>query len=160
MDGPGYRAPVRTLIRSVGSPDALRALGRVVGERLFEGAVVLLDGELGAGKTTFVQGVAEGNGVAGVVPSPTYALVLEYDDGRVPLRHADVYRMESAEELVSAGVEERVGEEGAWLVEWASRFPGRWPPGHLAVHIGMDGEGRVVELVPTDAAHARLVPGT
>lgn len=154
----GYRASVRSFVTAVSSADALRALGRAVGERLFEGAVVLLDGELGAGKTTFAQGVAEGNGITGVVPSPTYALVLEYDEGRVPMRHADVYRMESPEELISAGLEERVGEEGAWLVEWASRFPGRWPAGHLAVRIRVDGEGREVELAPTDALHAALIP--
>ncbi len=136
----------------------LQAMGRAVGERLFEGAVVLLDGELGAGKTTFAQGVAAGLGIAGVVPSPTYALVHEYEEGRVPMRHADVYRMESPDELVSAGIEERIGLEGAWLVEWASRFAGRWPAGHLAVTIGIAGEGREVRMVASDARHAGLLP--
>lgn len=135
----------------------LHAIGRAVGERLFEGAVVLLDGDLGAGKTTFAQGVAAALGIVGVVPSPTYALVHEYAEGRVPMRHADVYRMESPDELVSAGIEERIGLDGAWLVEWASRFAGRWPEGHLAVHIGIVGEGRVVRMVASDVRHAGLL---
>ncbi len=138
--------------------DALHSLGRAVGERLFHGAVVLLDGPLGAGKTTFAQGVAAGLGVRGVVPSPTYALVHEYDDGRIPLRHADVYRMEHPDELVSAGFAERVGVDGAWVVEWAGRFPNRWPPGHLAVTVEICGEGREVAFRATNSAHAGLLP--
>lgn len=137
----------------------LKAIGRAVGERLFSGAVVLLHGELGAGKTTFSQGVAEGLGIEGVVPSPTYALVHEYEEGRVPLRHADVYRMDSPDELVSAGFEERIGLDGAWLVEWAGRFADRWPEGNLAVTIELAGEGRTIRMAASDPRHAGLLPG-
>jgi tRNA threonylcarbamoyladenosine biosynthesis protein TsaE len=143
------------------TPDAasLHDLGRRVGEALFPCAVLLLEGPLGAGKTTFAQGIAAGLGVGGSVPSPTYALVHEYEGGRLPLRHADVYRMESADELVSAGIEERVGVDGVWIVEWASRFADSWPGGHLVVELRTEGEGRAVRMSATDARHARLIPG-
>lgn len=140
----------------VTSAAALQALGERVGRALFPGAVVLLRGGLGAGKTTFAQGVARGAGVVGPVQSPTYALVHEYPGAHVPLRHADVYRLEAEAELVSAGLAERVGEDGAWLVEWADRFPDAWPPGRLEVELVPHPEGRELRVTATDAAHAAL----
>ncbi|MSQ01304.1 MAG: tRNA (adenosine(37)-N6)-threonylcarbamoyltransferase complex ATPase subunit type 1 TsaE [Myxococcales bacterium] len=136
----------------------MQALGERVGARLFVGAVVLVDGGLGAGKTTFAQGVARGLGVTGAVTSPTFALVNEYPGARVPLRHADVYRLEHPDELISAGIAERIGIDGAWLVEWAERFEGAWPEAHLEVRIEGGGEGRQVSFAATDARHRALIP--
>ena len=136
---------------------ALVRLGKYVGSVLFDGSTVLVSGTLGAGKTTFAQGVARGLGVFGPVASPTYALVHEYAEGRLAFFHADVYRMVTAEELVSAGIAERVGGGGAWLVEWADRFPDAWPSGRLEVEISGEGVGRAVAIRATDPAHASLL---
>lgn len=140
----------------LGSEAATRAAGARLGAALFDGAVVLLDGTLGAGKTTLVQGVARALGIGGVVPSPTYAIVNEYPRARVHLCHADVYRLESVEELVATGVIDRVGEEGCWVVEWASRFPGAWPAEALRLTITLDGEDRLL-AADGDGRHAALV---
>ncbi len=136
----------------------MQRLGEGLGAGLFMGAVVLVNGELGAGKTTFAQGVARGIGVTGPVPSPTFALVHEYPAARVPFRHADVYRLMHADELISAGIDERIGVDGAWLVEWAERFEGAWPDARLEVRIEGTGEGRRVSFLATDARHQALVP--
>lgn len=137
--------------------DATAALGGRVGERLFEGAVVLLSGDLGAGKTCFTQGVARALGVTGAVQSPTFVIVQEYPDARVPLRHADLYRLNREEELLSAGIEERVGYDGAWVIEWADRFPNLWPADRLDVRLTHVDGGRRVEAVATGPMHARLL---
>ena len=137
--------------------DATAALGARVGERLFEGAVVLLSGDLGAGKTCFTQGVARALGVTGAVQSPTFVIVQEYPDARVPLRHADLYRLNREEDLLSAGIEERVGYDGAWVIEWADRFPNLWPADRLDVRLSHVDGGRRVEAVATGPMHARLL---
>lgn len=138
-------------------PTATAALGARLAERLFDGAVVLLEGDLGAGKTCFAQGVARGLGVVGPVQSPTFTLVQEYPDARVPLRHADLYRLERLEEALAIGIEERVGEDGAWLVEWADRFPDLWPADRLEIRIRDVAGGRELEVTATGPRHAALL---
>lgn len=157
MDAPqpgAHPVAVRLLL-----PDhaATSALGAALGATGFEGAVLLLDGELGAGKTTLAQGLARALGVEGPVPSPTFVLIAEYPDARIPLRHADLYRVGSLDEARALGVEERVGEEGIWVIEWAGRFPELWPTDRLELRLGLDGEGRVAALRPTGPRHARWV---
>lgn len=138
-------------------PASTAALGARLGARLFEGAVVLLHGELGAGKTCFAQGVARALGVEGPVHSPTFTLIHEYPEARVPLRHADLYRLERLEEALAIGIEERVGEDGAWLVEWADRFPELWPADRLEITLSHAPEGRVIEVEATGPRHAALL---
>lgn len=92
----------------------------LLGERLRQGDVVLLKGELGAGKTTFVRGVAQGTGSGADVASPTFQLVRIYP-GRVQLAHVDLYRVENDAELRDLGLEELV-ERGAVVVEWGERL--------------------------------------
>lgn len=157
MDGPGggvHRLPVTFDLPDVA---ATRALGARLAARLFDGAVVLLDGPLGAGKTAFAQGVAAGLGVDGPVPSPTYVLVAEYPDARLPLRHADLYRLDALADALALGLEERVGEEGVWLVEWASRFPELWPADRLEVRLDVHDGGRRARLRATGPRHAALL---
>ena len=91
-----------------------------LGRRLRPGDVVLLTGELGAGKTTFVRGVAQGTGSKADVASPTFQLVRLYP-GRVQLAHVDLYRVESSAELRDLGLEE-LAEQGAVVVEWGERL--------------------------------------
>ena len=138
---------------------ATRALGARLGARLFPGAVVLLFGDLGMGKTSLAQGVARGLGVVGPVQSPTFTLVSEYADARVPLRHADLYRLEDPREAWALDLSERVGVEGAWLVEWPERVDSdTWPPDRLEIRLMEgEGEGRVAQLRATGPLHAFLL---
>lgn len=92
----------------------------LLGERLKPGDVVLLTGELGAGKTTFVRGVARGAGSTADVASPTFQLVRVYP-GRLQLAHVDLYRVENSSELRDLGLEE-LAEDGAVVVEWGERL--------------------------------------
>jgi tRNA threonylcarbamoyladenosine biosynthesis protein TsaE len=95
-------------------------MGRLMGERLRAGDLVLLIGELGAGKTTFVRGVADGTGSKAPVASPTFQLVRIYP-GRVQLAHIDLYRVENPAELADLGLEE-LADQGAVVVEWGERL--------------------------------------
>jgi tRNA threonylcarbamoyladenosine biosynthesis protein TsaE len=114
-----------------------RAAGAALGAVLRAGDAVALIGDLGAGKTTFAQGVAAGAGYAGEVTSPTFTLVHEYA-GRVPLVHADLYRIERERELAELGLDD---VRGALLVEWADRFA-VLPADHLRVELSHAGDGR------------------
>ena len=102
------------------SPAETEEFGRRLGERLATGDVVLLNGELGAGKTTFVRGVARGVGSAAPVASPTFQLVRVYP-GRLQLAHVDLYRIESSGELADLGLDE-LSDQGAVVVEWGDRI--------------------------------------
>ena len=102
------------------SPAETEAFGERFGKRLRAGDMVLLTGELGAGKTTFVRGVARGAGSSAPVASPTFQLVRVYS-GRVQLAHVDLYRVENSSEFVELGLEELL-DQGAVVVEWGDRL--------------------------------------
>lgn len=101
------------------SPGETEALGAALAKLLWPGAVVAFTGDLGAGKTAFVRGMAQGLGVAGRVTSPTFTIVNEYDGGRLPLFHFDMYRLGSADELFEIGWEDYLGRGGVCAVEWS-----------------------------------------
>jgi tRNA threonylcarbamoyladenosine biosynthesis protein TsaE len=107
-------------LRETASPEETEALGEELGRRMRKGDLVLLKGELGAGKTTFVRGVARGCGSDALVASPTFQLVRVYP-GRVQLAHVDLYRIESAPELGDLGLDELL-DQGAVVVEWGDRI--------------------------------------
>jgi len=115
-------APVTTTLPDVTTNSAAETedLGRSWGERLRTGDVVLLQGELGAGKTTFVRGAAQGAGSTAPVASPTFQLVRVYP-GRVQLAHVDLYRVENSSELADIGLED-LATRGAVVVEWGERL--------------------------------------
>lgn len=102
------------------TPADTERLGVLLGERLRKGDIVLLVGELGAGKTTFVRGVAQGTGSQATVASPTFQLVRVYP-GRVQLAHVDLYRIENSSDLDALGLEE-LADQGAVVVEWGDRL--------------------------------------
>ncbi len=117
-------------------PVGTRRFGRLLGETLQAGDVLLLDGPLGAGKTCLTQGLAEGLGVPRetAISSPSFTLVNQYA-GRVPLAHADLYRLEHPEELGELGLWEAAATGSVVVIEWSSRFPAEMPPEHLALVI-------------------------
>jgi tRNA threonylcarbamoyladenosine biosynthesis protein TsaE len=110
-----------------------------LGERLRGGDAVGLSGPLGAGKTCFVQGLARGLGVpeSAAVTSPTFVLVAEYP-GRLWLRHADFYRVESYARLLDAGFDDLQAPDGVLVVEWPERFPEALPADRLELRIAAD----------------------
>jgi tRNA threonylcarbamoyladenosine biosynthesis protein TsaE len=113
---------------------------------LTAGAVILLSGDLGAGKTAFVRGLAEGLGIdPRLVSSPTFTLIQEYRGGRLPLHHVDLYRLRSIE-VDDLGLDELTLEAGVTAIEWPDRLPHEWPSVvHVHIEHG-DGDMRTIQI--------------
>lgn len=142
-------------ILSAGPEDTHRA-GERLGEELDAGDVVLLEGELGAGKTVLVDGIARGLGYEGPVSSKSFVLLGEYQ-GRVKLYHADLYRLEHPEEAEELALEE-ITRDGALVVEWPERAPHVFPEDHLYVRFEVTGEtSRRLRLEATGERSQRLL---
>jgi tRNA threonylcarbamoyladenosine biosynthesis protein TsaE len=103
------------------APADTESLGESWGHAAQHGLVIALSGDLGAGKTALVRGLARGLGCTSRVHSPTFTLVNVYEGGRLPLFHLDLYRLETAEQIHSAGVEEYLQPDGVAVIEWAER---------------------------------------
>ncbi len=104
------------------SPAETESLGEKFGRLAKSGWVIALSGELGAGKTQFVKGLARGLGISARVHSPTFTLVNEYGGGRLKLFHLDLYRLETPKQIASAGIEEFLQPDGISVIEWAERI--------------------------------------
>jgi len=124
----------------------LRSLGQKIGENLSGGAVLILQGELGAGKTTFAQGVALGLGVSMPVTSPSFSLVHLYQGKEWSFVHCDFYRLRSTEEAVNIGFLDYLTKDNVVLVEWGAAFYSLMPAGAMSVTIEYVPEGRLVRL--------------
>jgi tRNA threonylcarbamoyladenosine biosynthesis protein TsaE len=118
-----------------------RAIGEALAPLLRPGDAVALTGELGAGKTTFVHGVARGLGYEGAVASPTFTLVREYRTPTLLVHHADVYRLDRVQEVMDLGLQESLDDDGVLLVEWGDAVEGLLPLDHLVVELTVPGEG-------------------
>lgn len=131
-----------------------RQLGIRLAELLQPGDVLALEGDLGAGKTTFAQGIARGLGIEETVDSPTFTIIKEYQ-GKLPFYHMDVYRLESPDE--DLGWDEFFYGEGVTLVEWAGRIECLLPEHtvRITIAIGADGE-RFITFSPVDERVLRL----
>ena len=131
------------------SPAETRALGFQLAAMLRPGDVLLLLGDLGAGKSELTRGIARGLGVTCPVASPSFTILNVYDEGRIPLYHFDWYRLNSAEELYEMGMDEYLGGDGVAVVEWPSRCPEAVPETYLEVRIDSVGENaREIILTP------------
>ena len=108
--------------------EATIELGRDFASRVNAGGVLALIGDLGAGKTHFVKGLAIGLGTSTEATSPTFTLIHEYRDGRLPLFHFDLYRLESDDELLRIGFDDYLDSAGVLAIEWADKFPALMPP--------------------------------
>jgi len=141
---------------STASPDETRDIGRALGAIIPGGLFITLRGELGAGKTTFVQGIAEGLGVKErYITSPSFALVNEYE-GRLRLYHVDLYRLEGPDDLADIGFDELPGE-GVAAVEWPERAGGSLPDERLDIEISVTGvETREIEFTPRGKSYEEL----
>lgn len=121
---------------------------KLIGERLASlleaGDVLTLEGDLGAGKTTFTKGIAKGLGVKRTVNSPTFTIVKEYE-GRLPLYHMDVYRLEDSDEDI--GFDEYFNGNGVSVVEWAQFIEEYLPTNRLDIRIKYNGDSRILEFL-------------
>lgn len=129
------------------SPAATRELARRLAEKLAAGDVVLLQGDLAAGKTEFVKGLAAGLGVSEPVTSPTFTLLNIYR-GRLPVYHFDLYRLETPEELADIGFSEYLGGDGVAVIEWPDLFPAEMPDEFIRVELspGPEPDSRSVRI--------------
>lgn len=138
------------------SPDETRALAQRIGALLQAGDLVVLAGEMGAGKTAFTKGVALALGIHEPVASPTFTIVREYTDARIPLVHVDVYRLDHVQELHDLGLDDVLGEEAVTVVEWGDRVSAALPGDRLDVRIefGDGDDDRVFTIDCTGASWA------
>ena len=124
-------------------------LGRTEAAQLRRGDVLALCGELGAGKTHFVKGVADGLATTTEITSPTFTLIHEYIGGRLPLYHFDFYRLEDEDEALKIGLDEYLDGDGVCVIEWADKFPGLLPVHTRWLHFSHREDGaRVIEHRP------------
>ncbi len=140
------------------SPEETQELGKRLGAVLEAGDLLLLQGTLGAGKTTLTQGIAWGAGVTGYAHSPTFVLVHEYE-GRVRLYHLDLYRLEGGDlEVHDLGIEEML-TDGACVVEWAEKAPAVFPEEHLygLIEFGNSPDQRLLTLTARGDRYERLL---
>lgn len=152
----------RTLYLHTSGPDDTRALAAAVASGLRPGDVVALTGELGAGKTAFVQGAARALGVERRVTSPTFTLVRDYP-GDIPIVHVDVYRLDHLRDVIELGEETILGPDHVTFVEWGDAVSPLLPPDRLEIELSLGDSpgrrdltltaygawtGRVVDLLP------------
>lgn len=126
------------------SAEATRAIGARLGRRASAGDVICLEGELGAGKTTFIQGMGEGMGIEVPITSPSFVLVREYrgKDGRPRLYHIDLYRISFIQEALLLGLEDYLYGDGISAIEWAEKVAEILPRERLWVRLEYWGEGK------------------
>ena len=142
---------IKTITLALADTEVTRSLGVTLGQSLPVGSVILLEGDLGSGKTTLVQGIGQGLGIAEPIVSPTFTLINEYTKGRLPLYHMDLYRLSAAEvtalnlETYWQGVEVPLG---IVTIEWAERLQYK-PPSYLKICLTYQAvSGRQANLVP------------
>ncbi len=136
------------------------ALGRRIGEQALPGTVICVDGDLGVGKTVLAQGIAKGLGITEQVVSPTFTIIQEYRDGRLPFYHFDVYRIEDPDEMYEVGFEDYFYGDGVCMIEWAELIRELLPVDHIHIEVeknpekGPDYRRIIIEGLPAHAAEA------
>ena len=147
------------------SQDSTIALGQVLGGLLREGDVLVLTGDLGAGKTQLTKGIAAGLGVEDDVTSPTFTIEMVYEGAELPLYHFDLYRLDDPDQLDDTGLFDVLGADGVCVIEWGEQFQDQIGPDRLDVFLTrLDDQvaagqepPRQVRLVPHDARGEELV---
>ncbi len=119
----------------IGNEEETRAFGHQIAERAKAGQILALIGDLGTGKTTLTKYIAEGLGIKDTITSPTFTIVKEYHDGRLPLYHFDVYRIMDSEEMFQIGADEYFFGNGICVIEWADQIEDILPDDTLFIYI-------------------------
>jgi tRNA threonylcarbamoyladenosine biosynthesis protein TsaE len=131
--------------RASSNPDQTRLIASDFAVKAQPGTILSLIGDLGAGKTEFVKGLAAGLGFSGEVTSPTFTILHEYRGGRLPLFHMDFYRLDEESELDEIGFDEYLKAGGVCAIEWGDKFPSRLPPDAIKVVFSIEaGERREI----------------
>lgn len=117
------------------SAQETQQIGRALAAQLRPGDVLLLTGDLGAGKSELCRGVARGLGITGPVPSPSFTILNRYEEGRLPFNHFDWYRVSGEEELRESGLDEMLDEHSVSAIEWHERAPGLLPKDCLEIRL-------------------------
>jgi len=126
------------MIKETNAPEETFAFGKMLGEQAKPGEVICLNGDLGVGKTVFTKGFAEGLGITEPVNSPTFTIVQQYDSGRMPLYHFDVYRIADVSEMDEIGYEEYFFSDGVCLIEWGTLIEELLPDSTITITIEKD----------------------
>ncbi|HSR04369.1 MAG TPA: tRNA (adenosine(37)-N6)-threonylcarbamoyltransferase complex ATPase subunit type 1 TsaE [Proteiniclasticum sp.] len=124
-----------TKIMNTDSVEETMEIGRKIGQKIGQGMTICLTGDLGTGKTHFAKGLAEGLGITDNITSPTFTIVNEYHEGRIPFYHFDVYRVNDIDEILQVGFEEYVYGQGVTLIEWADMIEAILPDEFIHVKI-------------------------
>ena len=132
---------------SVHTTDQMTRCGELLGATLKGGEIIVLTGELGAGKTTFTQGIAMGLGVKERVTSPSFALI-HVHEGRLKLVHCDFYRLNSSEEIESLGFYDYIDPQNVIVIEWGERYLDHLPPETMSITIDQPGGIRTLTIKP------------
>ena len=125
-------------VYTTNSAEETEELGKRFSERLCKGSVVSITGELGCGKTVFTKGIAKGLGITGYVKSPSFVIAHEYEGGRLPLYHIDLYRIEKG--ITELGLEEYIYGKGVCVIEWAEKAQGLLPEDAAIIRFFYEGE--------------------
>jgi tRNA threonylcarbamoyladenosine biosynthesis protein TsaE len=141
------------------TPSATKRLGQRIGKMLHAGDVVLLSGELGAGKTVLAQGIGAGLGVTDPIKSSSFVIMNEYEGAALRMYHADLYRLEDPQQVAELALDE-LAQRGVLVVEWPERAPNELPLDHLEVRLSYEGaKSRRIELEPHGERYAEVVHG-
>ncbi|MDK2902380.1 MAG: tRNA threonylcarbamoyladenosine biosynthesis protein TsaE [Clostridiales bacterium] len=136
------------------------ALGKRIGQLLHEGDIIALDGDIGSGKTQMIKGIARGMDITDDITSPTYTIMNRYN-GRLPLYHFDVYRLENPEQLYDIGYEEYFFDKGVAVIEWAERIrellPARYM--HIWILYGTDESQRIIDAEAIGPRYVEILEG-
>ncbi|HBF4284418.1 tRNA (adenosine(37)-N6)-threonylcarbamoyltransferase complex ATPase subunit type 1 TsaE [Clostridioides difficile] len=133
-----------------------REIGYKLGKLLKEGSVICLVGDLGAGKTTMTQSLADSLGIEDYITSPTFTIINEYE-GKIPLYHFDVYRIGSSDEMYDIGYDEYVNSNGICIIEWANLIEDILPKEYLNIELKYKAEGREMILTPKGEFYKEIV---
>lgn len=138
----------KPIVKTMNSVEDTAALASKFAEILEKGDILLFTGEIGTGKTTFIQALAKNLGIKELVTSPTFVIHMLRESGRIPLSHVDLYRLNSDDEVESIGFEEYY-DTAITVVEWADRYSGFEPP-YIELHFeyGLHKNERIVSILP------------
>jgi tRNA threonylcarbamoyladenosine biosynthesis protein TsaE len=141
------------------SAEETTEVGHRLGKSLSAGDVVALSGVLGSGKSVFARGILRGLGIGGEIPSPSFIIAASYE-GRLSVNHIDLYRLETPEEAIAAGVEDLLYSGGVSVIEWAEKIGDLLPHSRIEVTIEPGGapDERVLTITPCASVRERLMP--